>query len=194
MRKIETKMINAIKAGKDMTSGNTEVRVMWANSPYAGGTATHCCHVMLHGNNIATVYVFTIGDNVTLFAVPNLLTLNQWPTPTTKSRLRALGVAVHTKRGDTYVAIPRPVHVEATYYCVASDDRIADTLAVTAGQRAYHQELCRVRVQHERDLRKAWPVWNMAQDLVINSDLKGVADLPEGIYILDELAGHGENK
>ena len=174
MRKIEAKMINAIKAGKGMTSSNTEVRVMWANSPCAGGTATHCCHVMLHGNNIATVYVFTIGDNVSLFAVPNLLTLNQWPTPTTKSRLRALGVAVHTNYGNTYVAIPDPLHLEVTY-CVASERGLIDArqcrFNVTAGARAYHQELCRVRVQHERDRRKAWPLWNMAQDLVINSDL-----------------------
>lgn len=178
MRKIETKMVNAIKDGRDMTSANTEVRVMWANSPCASGATTHCCHVMLHGNNIATVYAFTIGDDTTLFAVPNLLTLNKWPTATTKSRLRALGVHLWTEKGRTFVMTPvwdneRAMRVFSggRTYCVASDDQVADTLAVTAGQRAYHQELCRVRVQHERDRRKAWPVWNMAQDLVINSDL-----------------------
>ena len=185
MRKIETKMLDAIRNGKGMTSGNTEVRVMWSDpQPWSGTshTASHCCAVMLHGNNIATVYTFINGDDITLFAVPNLLTLHQYPTATTKSRLRALGVHVWTERGRTFVMVPAWENESGSRtYCVASDDRIADALAVTAGQRAYHEALTRVERQHDRDCRKRkyQPLLSLDQG-------------PDGVYILDELAGHGE--
>ena len=179
MRKIETKMVNAIKDGRDMISGNTEVRVMWANSPCAGGTATHCCHVMLHGNNIATVYTFINGDDVTLFAVPNLLTLNEYPTTTTKSRLRALGVHVYTLKGRTFVMVPAWDNESGfrTYWIAGVDEKGESGIKVGAGQRAYHRALCDWQFfcanSHERDRRKAQlsPLLNLAQDLVINSDL-----------------------
>lgn len=38
MRKIETKMLDAIKDGELMLSGNTQVRLLWANPD-----GTHCC-------------------------------------------------------------------------------------------------------------------------------------------------------
>ncbi len=173
MRKIETKMLDAIKDGEFMLSGNTQVRLLWANSPCADGTTTHCCEVSLHGNDIATVYAFTIGDDTTLFAVPNLTTLNEYPTATTKSRLRALGVHVYTLKGRTFVMVPNWENGSgfSTYWIAGVDEKGQSGVKVGAGQRAYHHALCRVRVQHERDRRKAWPIWNMAQDLVINSDL-----------------------
>lgn len=183
MRKIETKMLDAIKNGKGMTSSNTEVRVMWSDpQPWSGTshTASHCCVVMLHGNNIATVYTFINGDDITLFAVPNLLTLNQYPTATTKSRLRALGVSVWTQKGVTFVTVPHPTN-PTTYWIAGVNERGESGVKVGAGQRAYHEALTRVERQHDRDCRKRkyQPLLNLDQG-------------PDGVYILDELAGHGE--
>ena len=168
MRKIETKMLDAIKDGEFMLSGNTQVRLLWANPD-----GTHCCEVSLHGNDIATVYAFTIGDETSLFAVPNLNTLNEYPTATTKSRLRALGVTVWTQNGVTFVTVPNPTN-PLTYWIEGVDQKGQSGVKVGAGQRAYHRALCEVRVQHERDRRKrkCQPfLINVAQDLVINSDL-----------------------
>ena len=152
MRKIETKMLDAIKDGELMLSGNTQVRLLWANPD-----GTHCCEVSLHGNDIATVYAFTIGDDVSLFAVPNLLTLNEYPTATTKSRLRALGVHVWTEKGRTFVMVPDWENESGcrTYWIAGVDERGQSGIKVGAGQRAYHRALCEVRNQHERDRRKS---------------------------------------
>lgn len=79
-RKIEQQMIAALRARRDWSSGDTRV------------TATG--HVYLHGNHIATV-----GNGVQV----NVDTLRRWPTPTTKSRLRALGVNVTTRNHCTYL-------------------------------------------------------------------------------------------
>tara|TARA_Y100000114_G_scaffold39989_1_gene35583 strand:+ start:1647 stop:2261 length:615 start_codon:yes stop_codon:yes gene_type:complete len=204
MRQIETKMINAIKDGKGMTSGNTEVEVMSARSDEYSGEIV--CQVSLHGNHIATVYALTVGDGEpSLFAMPNLFTLHKWPTPTTKSRLRALGVHVWTEKGRTFVTVPVWGNESGSRtYCVHGGRKIDDALSCQAGQRDYLTAKHRVRHNHSTDRwaeadrqernRQLSPLLNVAQDLVINSDLKGLADLPEGIYILDELAGHGEKK
>ena len=53
--------------------------------------------VYLHGHHIATYSHFHPKT------IPDLETLAQWPTVTTKSRLRALGVNVYTRKGITYV-------------------------------------------------------------------------------------------
>ena len=87
MRKIETEMNRAITQGYNWSSANTKVHV----EPTNGWR-----YVYLHGHHIATVDTDNEVD-------PNLETLADWPTNTTKSRLRALGVDVYTKAGTTYV-------------------------------------------------------------------------------------------
>ena len=86
MRKIETQMIAALRAGRAWQSGNTSV-----TAPDRTGRA----QVHLHGNHIADVREGR--------AVPNLGTLARWPTATTKSRLRALGVPIEQRRGCIYI-------------------------------------------------------------------------------------------
>lgn len=72
MRKIEQQMIAAVKAKKNWESGNTRVEKV-----------DEFMDVYLHGNHIACV-----GWQ----AVPNPTTFKRWPTRTTVSRLRALGI------------------------------------------------------------------------------------------------------
>ena len=84
MRLIEKEMNSAIRAGRDWSKDNT--RVEQAQS--TGGA-----DVFLHGHHIASVQ----RDGLTLVMVH---TLRNWPTRTTMSRLRALGVDVCTRRGE----------------------------------------------------------------------------------------------
>ena len=84
MRKIEKQMLDAIKSHTSFSSGNTQVSI-----------DVNMAHVFLHGNHIASV---TNGN-----VMVNEYTLRNYPTPTTKSRLRALGVDVYTKKGITYL-------------------------------------------------------------------------------------------
>lgn len=91
MRKIEESMVAAIKNVKNWSKGNTTVAWFGVDRE-----KMHTGNVFLHGNHIATVY----RDGC---VVPDLLTLEEWPTNTTKSRLRALGVNVYTKNSITYV-------------------------------------------------------------------------------------------
>lgn len=84
MRVIEKKMIDAIKQGRNFTLDNTHVKI-----------DANTAHVFLHGNHIASVTHGNVRVNVN--------TLRAYPTPTTKSRLRALGVNVYTKKGITYL-------------------------------------------------------------------------------------------
>lgn len=88
MRQIEKQMLLAVEAKKAFNSGNTTV------SMHVYGEDTFQ-NVFLHGNHIATV----ANGKCTV----NLETLRQWPTTTTKSRLRALGANVTTKMGVTYL-------------------------------------------------------------------------------------------
>jgi hypothetical protein len=91
MRKIEQQMVSAItniqhnSASKGWSNGNTIVT-------NAGDRAK----VFLHGNHIADVFNTGVLD-------VNTNTLARWPTPTTKSRLRALGANVATRKGVTYL-------------------------------------------------------------------------------------------
>ena len=87
MRKIELQMLNAIDNRKAWQSGNTTV------SPRFDGTMS----IYLHGNHIAD-YAHE-SDKLTV----NTDTLRRWSTPTTKSRLRALGANVSTRKGVTYL-------------------------------------------------------------------------------------------
>jgi hypothetical protein len=87
MRKIERQMNAAINARKAWHLDNTSTK------PIDGVNVA----IYLHGNHIADV------NSRTGFVMVNSDTLRRWPTPTTKSRLRALGANVTTKRGVTYL-------------------------------------------------------------------------------------------
>jgi len=116
MRKLEEEMVAAVTNVENWANGNT--MVAWCAVPQGemysyrpseinGVTSASIAlqntidkmymgYVFLHGHRIATVY----RDGT---VVPDLLTLSEWPTTTTKSRLRALGVNVYTKNFTTYV-------------------------------------------------------------------------------------------
>lgn len=85
MRKIEAQMVQAVNSRKACSLGNTTVY------PVVGGMG-----ISLHCNPIAKV-----DELGKVYA--DLHTLRNWSTNTTKSRLRALGVNVTTKRGIVYV-------------------------------------------------------------------------------------------
>ena len=85
MRQIEEQMVEAVQEREPFISGNTEV------TEYEGGSQG----VYLHGNLIASIVDYE--------AHPYVPTLIKWPTRTTMSRLRALGVDVCTRRGDIYL-------------------------------------------------------------------------------------------
>jgi len=89
MRKIEKQMIDAVKAKTTWHGSNTSV------SMHVDARGFLIPNIFLHGNHIASVE----NDVVRV----NEYTLKHWPTLTTKSRLRALGVNVTTKAGVTYL-------------------------------------------------------------------------------------------
>ena len=79
MRKIEKEMLQALKEHKVWAKDNTMV--------FSNGD------VFLHRNHIATVYPDTEELKV------NLDTLRDWPSMTTRSRLRALGANLVSIKG-----------------------------------------------------------------------------------------------
>jgi len=91
MRKIEQQMVLAVnniihnQSAEGWSFDNTIVT-------NAGDRAK----VFLHGNHIADVFKTGILE-------VNIDTLRRWSTPTTKSRLRALGAHVFTHKGVTYL-------------------------------------------------------------------------------------------
>lgn len=87
MRKIEQLMNQAIQSQKRWALQNTIV------SPIDDTNVA----VYLHGHEIAIVNTYN-G-----FTMTNVDTLRRYPTNTTKSRLRALGVDVSTRKGVTYL-------------------------------------------------------------------------------------------
>ena len=89
MRKIEQLMIQAILNQQDMTKDNTTVTY---------NSTSHVSVICLHGHVIAEWW----HGKARPLAV-NTRTLEQWPTNTTKSRLRALGANVTTRKGITYL-------------------------------------------------------------------------------------------
>lgn len=97
MRKIEQAMLKAIKDKKNWQKDNTQVIYYPEVSETLHSRIEHT-KVFLHGNHIATI---DHGRDNQVTANP--VTLRRWPTPTTKSRLRALGVSVSTRKGETYL-------------------------------------------------------------------------------------------
>lgn len=94
MRKIEKQMIEAIRSGDNWKSGNTEVVHSIDNGIFYAD-------IYLHGNHIATATPRTWDRHP--YANPNLATFNNWPTATTRSRLRALGVNASIREGFAYI-------------------------------------------------------------------------------------------
>jgi|TARA_R110000796_G_scaffold35539_1_gene91192 hypothetical protein len=92
MRKIEAQMIEAIKANKNWKGGNTEVHIMH-DGPYETRA-----NIYLHGNHIAVIHQDSrFGWFPTRDAIPIRPTFRDWPTSTTRSRLRALGINASIK-------------------------------------------------------------------------------------------------
>ena len=87
MRKIEKAMVVAIQNNQVFRLDNTSVQPI----------SDVNCSVYLHGNHIADV------NTPTGFVLVDVDTLRRFPTPTIKSRLRALGVSVSTRKGITYL-------------------------------------------------------------------------------------------
>ena len=85
MRQIEQKMVEAVQKGYNWELANTEV--------ISDGEGLSW--VYLHGHMIAL--------SVDGIIEPIRETLLKWPTRTTMSRLRALGVDVCKRRGDIYL-------------------------------------------------------------------------------------------
>jgi len=85
MRKIEKQMVEALNKGENWCLANTQV--------ISDGEGLSW--VYLHGHMIAL--------SVDGIIEPIRETLLEWPTRTTMSRLRALGVDVCTRRGDIYL-------------------------------------------------------------------------------------------
>ena len=83
-RKIEQQMIQAIKDGRNWQSGNTRVVQ----------TRRFTSDVYLHGYHIGWA-VFGLYVR----CVPSCETFRQWPTRTTVSRLRALGINASVNKG-----------------------------------------------------------------------------------------------
>jgi hypothetical protein len=84
MRLIEKEMLAAVEIARDWSKDNTRVEFV---------RSTGGADVFLHGHHIATVQ----RNGVALVMVN---TLRAWPTRTTMSRLRALGVDVCTRKGE----------------------------------------------------------------------------------------------
>ena len=101
MRKIEMNMNAAIMLGRDWKQANTET-FHWYRL-HDDGSESEAIDVFLHGHHIATVWgicngVETPRDQWTVEVNTN--TLRAWPTRTTMSRLRALGVDVCARKGE----------------------------------------------------------------------------------------------
>ena len=88
MRLIESQMNDAITNKFNWSKDNTKVTYL---------SYVDISNIYLHGYHIATY------DHDLLQVIPNTVTLAEWPTVTTKSRLRALGINVYTRKGITFV-------------------------------------------------------------------------------------------
>ena len=97
MRKIEEQMLRAIAEHRNWRKSNTRVNIVneWAE-------------VFLFGNKIAQINL----DSGDIYA-----THHGYPTVTTKSRLRALGLLLHQKNKTLYVEAPNGVLVPWTTIC-----------------------------------------------------------------------------
>lgn len=93
MRKIEQQMLNAIESKRNWSLDNTLVYIENGGGNPFGLRA----EIYLHGNHIADYWY----DDKQLDV--DTRTLIDWNTRTTKSRLRALGAKVATRKGVIYL-------------------------------------------------------------------------------------------
>jgi hypothetical protein len=96
MRKIEKQMLNAISSKVDKWMNNN-TSVFYVSAIESGNPFGARSEVYLHGNHIADYWHESGSLEV------DCRTLSQWATVTTKSRLRALGANVATRKGITYL-------------------------------------------------------------------------------------------
>ena len=96
MRKIERLMLATITKKKSKSFDNTCVQYLCELDETMQSRIEHA-KIFLHGHHIAT-YSYATDE---MFHNPE--TLARYPTQTTKSRLRALGINVYTKNWVTYV-------------------------------------------------------------------------------------------
>lgn len=96
MRKIESLMLAAIKNRANWKSDNTAVEFL----PAVLGSAFDRSHVTLHGNHIATVWHC---DGKADRVEANWHTFQLWPSATTRSRLRALGIPASIQKGKACI-------------------------------------------------------------------------------------------
>ena len=89
MRVIEKQMLAAINGGRDWSKDNTRVTAKRVDGMVFSD-------VFLHNHRIASVTMWN-GKPATSVCKD---TLREWPTRTTMSRLRALGVDVYTRKGN----------------------------------------------------------------------------------------------
>lgn len=93
MRKIEQQMLNAIESKRNWSLDNTLVHIENGGGNPFGLRA----EIYLHGNHIADYWYNDKQLDV------DTRTLIDWNTRTTKSRLRALGAKVATRKGVIYL-------------------------------------------------------------------------------------------
>jgi len=86
MRKIEQQMNRAIRDRNNWAKDNTQVVIGFQDT----------AQVFLHGHHIANV----LNDGT---VEPNENTFRDWPTATTRSRLRALGVDASIKNFEACI-------------------------------------------------------------------------------------------
>ena len=91
MRKIEEQMIAAIREKRNWTHGKNAKGYHAMQVIYDRAQGEFFIDVYLHANHIASV------DPSTGEVTPNLHTFRAYPTATTRSRLRALGVDASIK-------------------------------------------------------------------------------------------------
>jgi hypothetical protein len=98
MRKIEQQMIDAIhNKTEKWISNNTAV--FYISATESGNPFGSRSEIYLHGNLIAEYW----HDRTISPLEVETVTLRRYPTVTTKSRLRALGANVSTRKGVTYL-------------------------------------------------------------------------------------------
>lgn len=97
MRKIEQQMMTAIADNHVWAGGNTSVSRNEDNP--------NIMDVALHGNHIASIKI-AAGHIIGCWI--NLRTLDDYPTVTTLSRLRAMGFSVRKGQGQVIIGVVRP--------------------------------------------------------------------------------------
>lgn len=99
MRKIEKEMLQAVVNKSNFAKDNTQV-IYYPEINEQRHSRMETSKVFLHGNHIATVCHSEPHKGK---VVVNKDTLTAYPTRTTTSRLRALGVHVNIKQGLPYI-------------------------------------------------------------------------------------------